>query len=177
MHSLRRCHSKRSLITTRKQVTYELPGIKGGLYGIKRVQRRLFKQDCTPSNRQHHNCCLHKQGRRHEVGSTVCPILANPDLVLQESGDPQSLTHSRPAESGSRQAIQTWLDNSNRVVSPSRGLPVDMHPVASTSNRPFCNEAKQQAALVCVTSSRLPSLGSRCTQSILGGPGHVTSHQ
>ena len=35
----------------------------------------------------------------------------------------QSLTHSRPAERGRRQAIQARPDHPNRVVSPSRGLP------------------------------------------------------
>ena len=68
-------------------IQYKLPGTKGGLSGTKRVPRPLFKQDCTQSKRQQHSCCLHKQGRSHEVGNTVCPIVANPDLALQEPGD------------------------------------------------------------------------------------------
>ena len=75
----------------------------------------------------------------------MCPTVANPDLVLQESRDSQSPTHSGLAECGSRQAIQTRPDYSDRLVSPSN-LPIDMHPVASTSRRPFCNEVQQQAA-------------------------------
>ena len=55
----------------------------------KRVLRPLFKQDWIHSNRQHHSYCLHKQVRTHEVRPTVCPTMANPDLVLQESDDPQ----------------------------------------------------------------------------------------
>ena len=47
--------------------------------------------------------------------------------------------------------------------SPSRGFLVDVHQVAPTLNRPLCNEVQQQVAPVCVTSSRQPSLGSRCT--------------
>ena len=41
-----------------------------------------------------------------------------------------SPTHSRPAESGSRQAIQARPDHSNRVVSPSRGLPLNLQQEA-----------------------------------------------
>ena len=41
----------------------------------------------------------------------------------------QSPTHSRPAERGSRQAIQARPDHPNRVVSPSRGLPLNMQQV------------------------------------------------
>ena len=45
--------------------------------------------------------------------------------------------------------------------------------MAPTSNRPICNKVQQQVASVCVSSSRLPSVGSRCTQSTLGGPGPI----
>ena len=41
-----------------------------------------------------------------------------------------SLTHSRPAECGSGQAIQARPDHPNRVVSPSRGLPLNLQQVA-----------------------------------------------
>ena len=47
---------KRDLVPTRKQVSSNQPGTKGGLSGPKRVPRRLFQQNCTHSNRQHHSC-------------------------------------------------------------------------------------------------------------------------
>ena len=50
---------------------------------------------------------IHKQGRRHEVGPTLCPTMENLDPVYQAASNSQSPTHSRPAERGSRQAIQT----------------------------------------------------------------------
>ena len=86
------------------KVAYKLLGTKVRLFCPKRVLRLLLKQDCT-HNRQHHSCCLHKQRRIHEVRSTVCPVVENTAKVLQERGDPQGLTHSMPAECGSRQAI------------------------------------------------------------------------
>ena len=72
-----RSHSKRDFGLTRKQIAYKLPGTKGGLSGPKRVPGPLFKRDCVHSNRQHHSCCLHKQGVRHEIGSTVYPFVEN----------------------------------------------------------------------------------------------------
>ena len=53
-----------------------LRGNKSGLLG----PRPLFKQDGAQSNRQHHSCCLYKQGRRQEVAPTVCPtVTLNPE--------------------------------------------------------------------------------------------------
>ena len=69
-HSFKRSNSMRDLVSTKKQVAYKQSGTKGSLFGPKRFPRSLFKQRCIHSNRQHHSCCLHKQGRRHEVGPT-----------------------------------------------------------------------------------------------------------
>ena len=102
----------------------------------------------------------------------MCPTVENPDLVLLEAGDSQGLSHSWPAECGSRQAIQARTDHPNRVNSPSRGLPVDMLQVAPTPNSPSCNKV-QQVTSVHATSPRLPSLDIRCTQYTLGGSGLV----
>ena len=91
-----------------------------------KVPRPLLRQDSTCSNRQHHSGVIHKQRRWHEVGPTLCSTMENLDLVYQKSSNSQSLTHSRPAERGSRQAIQARPDHPNRVVSPSRGIPDNM---------------------------------------------------
>ena len=124
-------------------MVYKLPGAKGSLFGPKRFPRPLFIEDCAHSNRQHHSGCLHKQGRRHEVGSTLCHIMENPDLVFLKTDNFQGLMNPRLAECGNIQAIQAGPDHQNRVVPPSRCLPVDMHHVAPTSNRPVYNEVQQ----------------------------------
>ena len=67
----------------------------------------------------------------------------NPDLVFHETGDTQSLTHSRLTECDSRQTIQTRPDHPDRVVSPFRVLQVNMQLVALTSSGPVCNEVHQ----------------------------------
>ena len=56
------------------------------------------------------------------------------------------------------------------MVAPSRGLPDDMQQMAAASGRLVCNQV-QQVISVCITSSRLPSLGSGCTLSALVGSG------
>ena len=103
----------------------------------------------------------------------MCPPVENPDLVYQQTGHSQSPTHPRSAEPGSRQAIQTRPENSNRVVSPSRTLPGDMQQVALTPNRHFCNKVHQQVSPVCITSTGSPGLGSRCTRQVMGSSGPI----
>ena len=163
----------RHLVPSRKQAAYQLPRTQGSLSSLKRVPRPLHTQDNTCSNRQHHSGVIHKQGRRHEVGPTLCSTMENLDLVHQKSSNPQSLTYSRLAECGSRQAIQARPDHPNRVVSSSRGLPSNMQQVAPTSNRRICHEVQQQFALVCVTSTRSPGHCSGCTKSSMGGSGCI----
>ena len=51
----------------------------------------------------------------------------------QETGNSHSMSHPRPAEHDSRQAIQAWPDHPNGMVPSSRGVPSYMLPVASAS--------------------------------------------
>ena len=111
--------------------------------------------------------------RRHEVRHTLCPTVENLDLVYQTSGDSQSPTYSGQAERGSRQAIQTRPDHSNRMVPPSRGFPNYMQQVAPTSDRSICHEVQQQVTSVRLTSTGLPSSSSGCTQYAMGGSGRI----
>ena len=138
-----------------------------------RVPRHLLKQDSTCSNRHHYSSVIHKQGRRHAVGSTLCPTVENPNLVYEATGDSQSPTHSRPAERDSRQAIQARPDHPNRMVSPSRGLRVNMQQVAPAQNRLICHEVQQQVASACVTGTGSPGHSSGCTQFAMVGSGSI----
>ena len=76
--------------------TWSLPGsklhinyleLKAVFLALKECPRPLLKQDSTCSNRQHHSSIIHKQGRRHEVGPSLCPTMENLDLVYQETSD------------------------------------------------------------------------------------------
>ena len=169
--SLKRAHSQRRLVSTRKQATHKLPRVEGSPSSSKAFSATRSKPNSPCSYRQHHSSVLHKQGRRHEVRPTLCSTVENFDMVYGKPSYPQSPAHSRPAESGSGQTFKTGPDYSNRMVSPHRGFSDHMHPVAPTSNRPLCHEVQQQTPSVCLTSARLPGHCSRCTQPAMGGSG------
>ena len=141
-----------NLVPSRKQAAYKLPRTESSLFGPETVQ----------------DLCSDKI-----VLVATDNSVENLDLVHQETSYTQSPTHSAPSECGSKQAIQTRPDHSNRVVSPSRGLPNNMQQAAPASDRPICHEV-QQVTSVCVTSTRPPGLGSGCTQPAMGGPGCVS---
>ena len=149
--SLKRTHCKRVLVTPRKQAAYKLSGAKSSLSSFERVPRSLLRQDSTGGNQQHYSSVIHKQGRRHEVGPTLCPTVENLYLGYQEASDSHSPTHSRwlnvVADKLYRlgQTIQTeWF----LIPDPSRGLPSNMQQVAPASNRPICHEVQQQVTSV-----------------------------
>ena len=152
---------------------HKLSGTKSSLPSLKRAPRPLFKPDSTGGNRQHYSSVIHKQGGRHEVGSTLCPTVENLDLVYQQTSNPKSPTHSRPAECGSRQTIQARPDHPDRMVPSSGGFPDNMQQVASASNRHICHQVQQQVASVRVTSTRPPGYSSGRTQFTMGGSGCV----
>ena len=66
--------------------------------------------------------------------------MENPNLVYQETGYSKSPTHSRLADCGSRQAIQARPHHSNRMVSPGRGFPSNMLPVAQVPRGPISHQ-------------------------------------
>ena len=59
-------------------------------------------------------------------------------------------------------------DHSNRMVSPPRGFPRNMHQMALSSNRPICYKVQQQVTSVCVTCPGSPGHSSGYTQSGMG---------
>ena len=167
--SFKRAHCKRFLVSAGKQVAHKLCGTKSSLSSLKGVPGPLCKQYSASGHRQYNSGGLHKQRRRHEVRSTLCPAMENPDLVCQETSDTESPTHPGSAERGSGQAIQIRTDHSNGVVPPSAGIRSNMLQVAPASNRPLCHQIQQQATSLCVTLPRPPGLSSRCTQHTMGG--------
>ena len=112
--SLKRVHCKRVLVGAGKQAAHKLSGTQSSVSSPQRVPRPLCRQNSSSGNRQYYSGSLHKQGRRHEVGPTVCPTVENLDLVFPATSDSKSPTHK------SRQAIQAGSDHPNRVVPPSR---------------------------------------------------------
>ena len=171
--SLKRVHCQRNLVTTGKQTAYKLLRTKSSPSGSKRVPRNMHGKNGSGSNRQHYSSSLHQQGRRHEVGPTLCPTLENLDLVLREASDSEGPTHSRPPKCSGRQTVQIGTDYSERMVPPSRGFSSLVQQVAPASNRSLCYEIQQQGAPVRITSSGPHGHCSGCTQFVMGGSGRI----
>ena len=171
--SLKRVHYKRVLVHTGKQAAHKPSRTKSSFPSIERVPRSLCRKNSSSSNRQYYSSILHKQGRRNEVGPTVCPTVENLDLVFPATSNSQSSTHSRPLKCDSRQTVQAGSNHPDRVVPPSGSLPTDMHPVAPASNRPVCHEVQPQITSVCLSGTGLPGSSGRCTHSAVGGPGCI----
>ena len=169
--SLKRAYCKRNLVITRKQAACKLPRTQGSFSSLKRVPKSLLQQHRSDSHRQHYSSVIHKQGRKHEVGHALCPSVEDLDLVYQKSSHLQSPTHPRPAECGSRQAIQAGPDHSDGVVPPSRGISNNLQQVAPAPDRPICHQIQQQTTSVCVTSTGSHGHCSGLSQSAMGGSG------
>ena len=171
--SLKQTHCKRVLVSAGKQATYKLPGAKSSISSFERVPRPLFGKNSSSGNRQYNSSVLHKQGRRHEVGSTVCPTVENLDLVYPATSNPKSPTYPRPTKCGSREAIQTGSDHPDGMVPPSRGFRKIIQQMALASDRPIRHEVQPQVTSVCVPSAGLHGCSSGCTHSAMGGSGCI----
>ena len=104
---------------------------------------------------------------------TLCPTMEDLNLVYQTSSNSKNPTHSGLAERGSRQAIPSRPDHSNKMVPPSRAFPSYMQQMAPASDRPFCHEVQQEVTSVCVTSTGFPGSSSGCAQSPMGRSGRL----
>ena len=169
--SLKRAHCKRLLVSSRKPATHKLPGTQGSLSSLKRVPRSLCKPDSPSGYGQHDSRSIHKQGRRHEVGPSVCPPVENLDLVFPETSNSKSPSYSGQAKCDSRQAIQTGPDHPDGVVPYSGSISEPVQEVAPASNRPLRHQVQLQTTSVCVSNSGFPSGGSGCSHPAMGGSG------
>ena len=137
--SFKRAHCKGFLVSSGKQTAHKLLGTESSLFGSQRVPRSLHRQNSPSGHRQYNSGGLHKQRRRHEVGSSVCPSMENLDLVFPKTSDSKSPTYPRPSKCDSRQTIQAGSDHPNRVVPPSGSFSTIMQSMAPASNRPICH--------------------------------------
>ena len=170
--SLRWAHCKGNLVPSRKQVAHKPFRAKSSISSSKRVLNPLLQQDSTDSYRQHNSGCLYQQRGGDEIGLSVCPTVENPVLVYQTASNPQGTSHPWPAERDSRQAIQTWPDHSNRVVTSSRSVPSCMLPVAPAPSGPVCHQVQQQTASL-YHRSQTPRHGQWMHSASPGGPGPI----
>ena len=103
----------------------------------------------------------------------MCPIVENPVLVHQETGNSQGTSHPQLAERDSRQAIQARPDHPDGMVPSPKSVQSYMLPVAPATGAPVFHQIQQQTATVCVTGPGPPGMGSRCTQPVMGKSGPI----
>ena len=171
--SLRRLHSKRHLVSSRKSTAHKFPGTKGCLAGIKKVPAHGTGKSRSSCHRQHYSCGIHKQGRRYEVRLTLCPSMEAPVLVQSETCCPKGQTHPRLSECDCGQIVSTGPNNSGRIVSSSGGIRPPVSNLAPSPGRHVCNQVQLQTNQVCFSSTGPQCLGSGCSNSLLGELGHV----
>ena len=147
--------------------------LKAVFLALKEFQTLVFNKTVLVATDNTTVVAYINKERGDEIGLSVCPTVENSVLVHQAASNPQGTSHPRLAERDSRQAIQTWPDHSNRVVTSSRSVPSFMFKVASATSGPVCHQVQQQTTTVCITGTRPPGLGSGCTQPLLGGPGPI----
>ena len=171
--SLRRLHSKRYLVSARKQVAHKLLRTKSRVVSTKKIPTFSARKGRPDGHRQHYGCSIHQQGRRYEVRLTLCPSLAAPMLVQPQSNSTEGQTHSRPSECNCRQIVSPKAGHSDGVVPPSRDLRPPLSNLAFSPSGHVCNKVQLQASSICVPNSRPKGLVSGCSDIVLGGPGHV----
>ena len=169
----RRLHSKRYLVSARKQVAHKLLRTKSRVVSTKKIPTFSARKGRPDCHRQHYGCGIHQQGRRYEVRLTLCPSLAAPMLVQPQSNSTEGQTHSRPSECNCRQIVSPKAGHSDGVVPPSRDLRPPLSNLALSPSGHVCNKVQLQASSICVPNSRPKGLVSGCSGIILGGPGHV----
>ena len=122
--SLKRIHCQRDLVTARKQAAYKLFRTQGSVSCLKRVSKHLCKQDSTCGNRQHYSDVVYKQGRRYEVGHTLCPTMENLDLVYQTSSNSKSPTYPFPPAAILGKVVERLQDSPcKRIILIAPGWP------------------------------------------------------
>ena len=171
--SLRRLHSKRYLVSARKQVAHKLLRAKSRVVSTKKIPTISARKGRPDCHRQHHSCGIHQQGGRYEVRFTLCPSLAAPMLVQSQTNSTEGQTYSGPSECNCRQVVSPGTGHSDRVVPPSGDL---RHPLSNLALSPsghVCNKVQLQTSPVCVPNSRPKGLVSGRSDTVLGKPGHV----
>ena len=171
--SLRRLHSKRHLVSSRKSSSHKFPGTKSCPTSLEKIPALGARQSNSSCHRQHHTCGIHQQGRRYEVRLTLCPSMATPVLVQSETGSPKGQTHPWSSECDCRQIVSSRPSHSDRMVSSPGGLRPPGSDLAPSPGGHICNKVQLQTSPVCVPSARPQCMGSGCPNSLLGKPGHV----
>ena len=171
--SLRRLHSKRPLVHSRKRLAYKLARTQGHFTSPKTVRAVVLQPDHSGVFRQHDSGLLHKQGGRYEIRLSLCSPLEAADVVQPEADCITSQAYSGPPQCHCGQVITTRSSDSNGMVPPAGSLRPDLQEVAQTGGGPFCDQVQSQTPQVCVPRSGSVSLESGCSKRPLAKSGRI----
>ena len=171
--SLRRLHSKRRLVSSRKSSSYKLPGTKSCVAGLKKIPAPSTRKCGSSCHRQHYSCGIHQQGGRYEVRLTLGPSMATPVLVQPETDCSKGQAYPGSPECDCRQVVSARPNHSDRMVSASGSFQPPDSDLALSPSGHVCDKVQFQTSPVRVSSAGPQCLGSGCSYSLLGGPGHV----
>ena len=169
--SLRRLHSKRPLVHTRKRLAYKLAGTQGCLTSPKTVRAIVLEPDHSGVFRQYNSGLLHKQGGRYEIRLSLCSPLEAADVVQPEADCIKSKTYSGSPQCHCGQVVPARSGDTNGMVPPAGSLRPDLQKMAQAGGGPICDQVQSQTSQVCVPGSGSASLESGCSQHSLARSG------
>ena len=169
--SLRRLHSKRPLVHTRKRLAYKLAGTQGRPASPKTVRAIVLEPDHSGVFRQHNSGLLHKQGGRYEIRLSLCSPLEAADVVQPEADCIKSKAYSGSPQCHCGQVVPARSGDTNGMVPPAGSLRPDLQKMAQTGGGPICDQVQSQTSQICVPSSGSTSLESGCSKRSLARSG------
>ena len=169
--SLRRLHSKRPLVRTRKRLAYKLTGTQGRPASSKTVRAIVLEPDHSGVFRQHNSGLLHKQGGRYEIRLSLCSPLEAADVVQPEADCIKSKAYSGSPQCHCGQVVPARSGDTNGMVPPAGSLRPDLQKMAQTGGGPICDQVQSQTSQICVPSSGSTSLESGCSKRSLARSG------
>ena len=157
----------------KKNITYQCPRVKGTISGLKKLSKQISKQKNSDSNGQCHCGQLSEQTGDNTLMGHVSPGLAHLCLLQSSKHFHKSQTHSGLPECHSRQSLQAGQNNSNRIVSSSSNIQLNLQSLAQTNSKHVCHQIESQATNLCHTSPRCKCNEHRCIEHLLGGSGRL----
>ena len=128
--SLRRFHSKRPLVHTRKRLAYKLAGTQGRPASPKTVRAIVLEPDHSGVFRQHNSGLLHKQGGRYEIRLSLCSPLEAADVVQPEADCIKSTAYSGSPQCHCGQVVPARSGDTNGMVPPAGSLRPNLQKMA-----------------------------------------------
>ena len=171
--SFRKSDSQWQLDRSGKIASYQCPRVEGGISGLKKLSKQNSRQEGSHSNRQRHCSQLSEQTRGNTLMGHVSPGLAHHGLLQSSKHTHKSQTHSGLPQCHSRQSLQEGQNNSDRVVTSSSNIHLNLPSLAQTNGRHVCHQDEPQTSTLCFSSPRCKCTEHRCIEHLVGGSGRL----